>query len=31
MYSDNQGIMMQKPVPEGFVEFLHQVAPHTTK
>ena len=31
MYSDNQGIMMQKPVPEGFVEFLHQVAPQTTE
>ena len=31
MYSDNLGIMMQKPVPDGFVDFLHQVAPHTTK
>lgn len=27
MYSANQGIMMQKPVPDGFVEFLQQVAP----
>jgi hypothetical protein len=22
MYSDSQGIMMKKPMPEGFVEFL---------
>ena len=29
MYSDNQGIMMPKPVPDGFVDFLHHVAPHT--
>lgn len=28
MYSDNQGIMMPKPVPDGFVDFLHQVAQH---
>ena len=31
MYSDNQGIMMQKPVPDGFVDFLHQVAPERSK
>jgi hypothetical protein len=31
MYSDNQGIMMRKPVPDGFVDFLHQVAPERSK
>ena len=31
MYSDNQGIMMHKPVPDGFVGFLHQVAPERSK
>ena len=24
MYSDSQGIMMKKPVPEGFLEFLKE-------
>jgi len=24
MYSDAQGIMMKKPLPEGFVEFLQE-------
>jgi hypothetical protein len=24
MYSDSQGIMMKKPLPEGFIEFLRE-------